>query len=361
MQLVKGLKAAFKGGIETGIQLIEGLIGRAVLPLGCAGLIGVDDGVAGGGHIGVHPGAHTCQDGRTQSGPLLGRLGGLDGAAQHIGEHLPPEGGASAAAAGHDMVGGHTHLPQNVQTLALGVGHPLQHRTDEIPPTMHGGQADKGTSGLLVQQRGPLAHQVGQIEQPVGSNGGLSRLPGHDVVGIHPLRLSLPPLLGAELVAEPLEGQAGGQGTAHHRPCSGYGGAEGMDPSAGIDAHLVGVGKDHAGGTQGHKGPAGPHHAGTHCRCGVVTGATRHRCTGGQAGLGSGGRRHRAGEVGGLIQLAQQSRVDVQLVQHLLGPAAVSHVQQVHARGVGHLGGKLSRQLVAQVVLGQQDAAAFCK
>ena len=34
------------------------------------------------------------------------------------------------------------------------------------------------------------------------------------------------------------------------------------------------------------------------------------------------------------------------------------HVQEVHARGVGHLRGKFARQLVAQIVLGQKDAAA---
>ena len=132
-----------------------------------------------------------------------------------------------------------------------------------------------------------------------------------------------------------------------------------MDPSAGVDAHLIGVGKYHAGGAQRDKGAPRPHHAGAHRGRGVVSRAARHRCAGRQAGSSRGSRRHRAGQINRFIQLTQQGRVDLQLVQHLPAPAAVCHVQQVHAGGVGYLGSKLSRQLIAQVVLGQQDVTAL--
>ena len=76
------------------------------------------------------------------------------------------------------------------------------------------------------------------------------------------------------------------------------------------------------------------------------------------AGQGGGFRRHRSGHVHRLVHPAQQRRVDVQLVQYLVRPLPPGHVQQVHAGGVGYLGGKLAGEAVANVILGQQDMTA---
>ena len=125
-----------------------------------------------------------------------------------------------------------------------------------------------------------------------------------------------------------------------------------------VDGNAVRMGKDHAGGAQRRKGLSVADSTGAHSRGGVVARAAHHGRTLGQAGQGGGFRRHRSGHVHRLVHPAQQRRVDVQLVQYLVGPLPPGHVQQVHAGGVGYLGGKLAGEAVANVILGQQDMTA---
>ncbi len=125
-----------------------------------------------------------------------------------------------------------------------------------------------------------------------------------------------------------------------------------------VDGHIVRMGEHHAGSTQRCEGLAVADGACTYGGGGVIACAAHHRRTLGKTGQSGGLRRHGAGHVNGFIHAAQQRRVDVQLVQDLVGPLPPGHVQQIHAGGVGYLGGKLAGEAVADVVFGQQDMTA---
>ena len=277
----------------------------------------------------------------------------------YVRKHLPPEG-ALAAAAAHGHIGNiHAHRPQNIQILPLREGYALHHGAGQIALTVHGGQAEEHAPGLGVQQRGSLAHEIGQEEQPVRADGALFRLGGHQLIGVHALRGGGLNLRLAELIAEPLQGQARRQRAAHHRPFSGHGGAEAVQPPLGIDAHLVRMGEDHAGGSQGGERTPGAHHAGADGGGGVIARAAHHGRAGGKAGGLRGGGADDAGHLAGFVHFAQQAGIDVQGIEDFFAPPAVGHVQQVHARGVGHLRGEFAGQFIPDVVLGQQDMAAL--
>ena len=138
-----------------------------------------------------------------------------------------------------------------------------------------------------------------------------------------------------------------------------HGAAEGMYPALGIDGDLVRVGKHHPRGANGGKGLAVPDHDCSHGSGSVVPGAAHHGSAGLQPGKGRRPLGHHAGDLRGLVHLGKQSGIDVQLFQHFLAPAAVRHVQQLHAGSVGDLGGKLPGEHVAHIVLGQQDVGAL--
>ena len=66
-----------------------------------------------------------------------------------------------------------------------------------------------------------------------------------------------------------------------------------------------------------------------------------------------------ARHLAGLIHLGQHGLVDVQDLQQLIAPAAVGHIQQLHAGGIRDLGGIVAGQHEADIILGQQDVAAL--
>ena len=67
-----------------------------------------------------------------------------------------------------------------------------------------------------------------------------------------------------------------------------------------------------------------------------------------------------AGHFAALINFGQHALVDVQDAQQFVAPAAVRHVQHLHAAGVRNLCGEITGQHKPDVVLGQQHVLALC-
>ena len=222
---------------------------------------------------------------------------------------------------------------------------------------MHGGEAKEHAAAVGVQMGGALAHEVGQVQQAVAANGRALGFLVHEEVGVLAHAEGGLLLGAAEVIPEPLEGEASALGDAHHVPGAGHGAAEGVHTALGVDGDVVGVGEHHAGGADGGEGLAVPDHAGAHGSGSV--GAAHHRSASLQAGELCGAGGDFAGDFGGLVHLGQEGGVDVQLLQDFLAPAAAGHVQQLHAGGVGDLGGELAGEHVAHIVLGQQNVGAL--
>ena len=119
------------------------------------------------------------------------------------------------------------------------------------------------------------------------------------------------------------------------------------------------MGEDNAGGADRREGLAVLDDAGADRSRRVVAGAADDDGAFLQAGQGGRLGGHGAGHFGRFIDLAQQVFVDVQLFQHLVRPAAVRDVQQLHPGGVGDLGCELAGQFIPDIVLRQQDFRAF--
>ena len=64
------------------------------------------------------------------------------------------------------------------------------------------------------------------------------------------------------------------------------------------------------------------------------------------------------GDLAAFVYPGQQGLVDVQNLQQLVRPAAVGHIQQLHAAGVADLGGIVAGEHIAHIVLGQENVAA---
>ena len=220
---------------------------------------------------------------------------------------------------------------------------------------MDAGQADKRPPRIRIQQRAALAHQIGQIHQPVSSDGRLRRFLTHQRIRIlaH-LRRRLAFRL-AELIPEPFQRQPRCQRAAHHGVRPGDGGAEGMHPALWIDLYLICVRKHHAGGADGGEGLAHRHHARAHGGGGIIPRPGGHHRARLQAGfLGSPGSDG-ACRIAAFHQGRQQRGVQIQCIQHSAGPAPAGHIQQIGAAGVAHFRAILPGQAEAHIILGQQN------
>ena len=207
--------------------------------------------------------------------------------------------------------------------------------------------------------RRALAHNVRQINKAVAANRNALRLLVHQIVRIDAHSLCGELLLVAEVVAEPLERQARAQRNAHHVPAARNGAAESMYTALGVDRDLGAVRVHNAGRTDRGKRLAVHNNARTDGRSCVVAGTADHRSTLLEARQLGSLCGDIAGDLRGLVHLAQHGLIDVQLLKDLVGPAAVRHVQKLHTGSVRNLSGKFAGEHIADIVLGKQDMAAL--
>ncbi len=141
-------------------------------------------------------------------------------------------------------------------------------------------------------------------------------------------------------------------------PGAGHSVAEGVDPPQRVQGYALGVGEDHPRGADGRGDQARPDDAVADPTGCLVTGAADDGRSRRQTGRLRAGRRDVGGDLGRLEDRRQKIRVDVEEAKHLRRPAAVGHVEEKCARGVGDLGGEGSAQTEADVVLGQEEYAS---
>ena len=224
---------------------------------------------------------------------------------------------------------------------------------------MHGTQAEEDAAAVTVQVRSTLAHQIRRINQLVCANGALGCFLVRQFVSINTHSLSSDLFSSAEIVAEPLQAQAGSLGNTHHMPCAGHCAAEGMNTALGVDSQLVCMGKHHAAGADGGKGLPVFHNAGTDSRSSVISGTADHQGLLTQPGQLGSLRGNVSGHFAALVHLGQHVLVDIQDAQQLVAPAAVRHVQHLHAAGVGNLCGEITGQHKPHIVFGKQHMLAL--
>ena len=208
---------------------------------------------------------------------------------------------------------------------------------------MHGTQAEEHASAVRIQVRGTLAHQVGSIQQLVGTNGGQGSFLVHQVVRINTHGGCRFFFGCAESIPEPFQGKSCCLGHAHHVPCAGHGTAEGVHAPLGVDGQVIRVGEHDAAGANGGEGLSVFYHAGTHGGCRIVTSTAYYQRAFRKAGQFGSFGGNVPGHLAGLVHLCQQALVNVQRFQQLIRPAAMGNVQHLHAAGIGHFRGEVSR------------------
>ena len=108
------------------------------------------------------------------------------------------------------------------------------------------GQADESTASVGIEVRSALAHEIRSPQKSVTSGGNFRCLIREPFIGIAAIVRA-----GAELVAKPAQGKAGGLGHTHHVPASGDGVAESMQAACGFECGTVGRGEHHTGCSNG--------------------------------------------------------------------------------------------------------------
>ena len=114
------------------------------------------------------------------------------------------------------------------------------------------------------------------------------------------------------------------------------------------------VDEHHAAGADRRRKRAARDDAGAHGIGRAVAGAADHHAIGRKPKLLGDRRRQFAGDLLRLIACGQQRLIELQLFQQLFRPVALGHIEQQHAAGVAHFGGKFARQPAANFILGQQ-------
>ena len=117
--------------------------------------------------------------------------------------------------------------------------------------------------------------------------------------------------------------------------------------------------KDHAGGADGGECLAVPDDTGSHGSSCIIAGTADNNRSLAQSQRFRHVTGQRSGDFAGFVHLAQQALIDLQQVQQLIRPAAVRHIQQLHAGGIRNLGGILAGENQAQIVLRQQNVTAL--
>ena len=161
-------------------------------------LFKAEDAVAGCSDIMVKAAAHRGQNGHAQGGGV-GHQGEGAGQAIDIGKHLPQQGAFRSAAAQRHFIHADAHIGKNVLAVLHGVAHAFHDGPGQMRPGVHGAEAHESAAAVRVQVRRTLAHQVGGIDQAVSTDTDGSRVP---------VDLRVFPVLGIEIVAEPLQRQA---------------------------------------------------------------------------------------------------------------------------------------------------------
>ena len=126
-------------------------------------------------------------------------------------------------------------------------------------------------------------------------------------------------------------------------------------------AEAVGGDEHRAGGAQGDVAAALSHGARAHGSGGIVSGAGGHHHALRQSQIHCDLRQHRAHGLVALQEPGHLSLGDAAVGKELSTPAAVGHVQEEHARGVGIVAAVDAGKAVDQIVLGQHDFLDFCK
>ena len=142
-------------------------------------------------------------------------------------------------------------------------------------------------------------------------------------------------------------------------PAAGYCTAECVHSSLLVDGDVGGVRKYNAGGADGGECLSVLDNAGPHCRRSIIACASDYGGADLESGQFSSLLCNSTRDLRGFVHLCQQRFVYSQLVQHLVGPAAVRDIQQLHSAGVGYLGGILAGEHEADIVLGQEDMTAL--
>ena len=175
----------------------------------------------------------------------------------------------------------------DVQAIALAVRDAFDDGANEIGAFVAVGEADPTAASGGVKVRRALAHEIGQPEQALRAGGRLRGF-GRERVVFHARR---------ELVAEPLQAEAGALRDAHHVPAVAHGVAEGVHAAGGIVRHLFHVSEDHAGSAQRAGDDASLDDAVADRARSLVSTAAHHGRTGGQTGERGNLRADAAGDL----------------------------------------------------------------
>ena len=141
-------------------------------------------------------------------------------------------------------------------------------------------------------------------------------------------------------------------------PAAWYGTAKRMHAALRINADITGMGKhDTARANRGKCFAIFYNTRSYSCRR-VVPGAADDNCIRRKTRLGCKLFGNRPGYFRRFIYLRKKGRIDIQSIQDFLGPAAMRHIQKLHAAGIRYFRRIFTSHAKPNVILGKQNMAA---
>ena len=242
---------------------------------------------------------------------------------------------------------GMPELLEDGQCVFEAEGHAFEDRPDNVRAGMIGRQAHQCRTGVGVQVRCSFPHEIRSPEHSSGPGRNLRCLCAQLVVRRGGR---------SEVVAKPTQGKAGRLGHSHHVPASGYGMAEGVQPSQRVGDRGVGSSKDHPRSTDGGAYIARTDNPHPGCACSLIARARHHRRAGLQAGAGGSRLGHMTDDLLRFMESRQAVGAEPNRIEHGIRPAAMRHIEQQGARGIRHVDRPHPGEAEADVIFGQQKA-----
>ncbi len=238
-----------EGGIDGSVFGVLAVVEGDGFFVGFGFFVDSDDGFGGLGDGGVCSGADGGEDGCAEC-CAFADIDGDNGGVVHVGLELSPEGGASAAAGGADLIDGDVHGAEDGDLFAHAEGDAFDDGAEEVGAGVARGEADEAGAGGGVGVGAAFAGEVREEEE--GFTAGWNSLGFGDHFGIEGTGVfGAFHLNGEEGVAEILEGATGGEHAAEDAPSVGNGVAHGVDAAEGVGLRGVAGGEDDTGGSHG--------------------------------------------------------------------------------------------------------------
>ena len=238
------------------IKILVDLVERFILSVNVCSCVhggsGEDRRAAGFLDRRIYAGSNGSKESSTKSTALI-RCAGIYRAVKYVCEHLSPELTLRTTAASIHGIDLNAQVIEDLDGITQSINNAFHNGTEHIFSLVHCGQTEEYATGIRIEVRCSLTHQVWQVQKTVSTDRYILSDLIEELVNIDTALFSLDHFCITAGVLEPLQGQACSLVNAHYVPAARNSGAECMYAALRVDLHIVSMSKYNTGSTEGCK------------------------------------------------------------------------------------------------------------